>query len=85
MTHHLRTWASVYKDVESGIKSFEVRYDDRNFAVGDILVLEEWDTQAQEYTGRTCVREVTYILRDTGGYFGLQQGYVVMAIRALPE
>lgn len=83
MTHHLRTWTSVYPDIECGVKSFEIRYDDRNFAVGDILVLEEWDSQVQEYTGRVCCREVTYILRDVGGYFGLQQGYIAMALKEI--
>lgn len=33
-----------------GIKPWELRYDDRNYAVGDLLIMREW--KDGKYTGR---------------------------------
>jgi len=37
--HFLKTWAEYFEAVKSGNKTFEVRVNDRDFKVGDILVL----------------------------------------------
>lgn len=83
--HKLNTWPSQYRAIISGKKRFEFRKNDRDFAVGDTLVLIEWDPTPRERTGipvgatgRTCQREVTYILH--GGSFGCSPGYVVMSL-----
>jgi hypothetical protein len=41
--HTLKTWPDQFTAVADGSKTFEVRYDDRGFAVGDLLRLAEWD------------------------------------------
>ena len=48
-----------YDAVELRYKNFEVRYNDRNYRIGDWLVLCEWD--GQRYTGHEIVRRITYI------------------------
>ena len=63
--------------VKSRAKTFELRYDESNYKVGDILVLCEWT--GSEYTGNKVVREITYILRD---YPGLEPGFCILAIQA---
>ena len=40
--HELKIWPQYFDAIASGIKTFEVRKDDRGFAVGDTLVLKEW-------------------------------------------
>ena len=48
-THHLKTHPAPLADVERGVKTFEIRSTkDRTFAVGDVLVLEEWDPYIYE-------------------------------------
>lgn len=42
MTHDLKTLPEYYKDVASGLKTFELRRNDRNFQVGDTLLLREF-------------------------------------------
>lgn len=79
MKHKLKTWPDYYHEVISGKKPFEVRYNDRNFQVGDTLSLLEWSPEFEDYTGKQCDFEVTYILE--GGAFGIEEGYVVMAIK----
>ena len=40
--HKLKLNAAYYDDSASGIKTFEIRNNDRNFKVGDILELREY-------------------------------------------
>jgi hypothetical protein len=76
--HELKTWKEYYHEVFMGHKKFEVRVNDRDFKVGDILTLCEWDNEKKEYTGRMLSRRVLYILH--GGHFGICDGFVVMSI-----
>lgn len=77
--HRLKTWPEYFQSVLSGAKPFEVRKDDRGFAVGDFLILEEWEPNPEGYTGNVHVVQVTYVLR--GGQFGVESGYVVLGIQ----
>jgi hypothetical protein len=93
----LKVLIPYYEDIISGIKTFEVRKNDRDFKVGDILKLrefqafykEDYDTEGnlkqgldeQMSYGRDCYAEVTYLLDIIE--FGLQPGYVVMGIKLL--
>lgn len=67
-----------YNAVLSGIKTFEIREDDRNYKVGDIVCLNEWD--GGDYTGRYMKKTITYILRDAEEY-GLKPGYCIFGWR----
>lgn len=80
MTHALKTWPEYYKQVELGVKTFEIRRKDRDFKVGDILFLQEYDPNLGEYTGKQLSRKVTYILEGDVNKFGLFADFCVMAI-----
>lgn len=58
-THHLKILPEYFDEVVQGIKTAEVRYNDREFEKGDWLVLEEWT--GKEYTGYGVVRKITAI------------------------
>lgn len=85
MVHELKTWSEYYNQIFMGHKTFEVRKNDRNFIIGDTLILIEGDLDLTNSdnpfipTGRTLARRVTSILY--GGQFGIQFGYVVMSIQ----
>lgn len=55
-----KVWPKWFDDVASGKKKYELRLNDFDVEAGDILVLEEWDPETKEYTGRSVEREVTY-------------------------
>lgn len=74
----LKTWPEHFRDIRSGVKTFEVRLDDRGFRVGDHLVLLEYDPLTTCYSGETERRVVTHLL--SGGQFGIAPGYVVMSL-----
>ena len=72
--HYLKILPKYYRAIERGEKTFEVRFNDRNYQKHDILHLQEW---SGEYTGREIIASVTYILDDT---LYCKDGYVVMSI-----
>lgn len=78
MTHELKILPQWFKDVCSQKKTFEIRKNDRDFKIGDTLILKEWD--GTDFTGREVKRTVSYIYHGDGNY-GIAEGYVVMAIR----
>jgi len=58
---HKKIIPEYFNDVDSRKKNFELRLNDFEINEGDTLVLEEWDDQKKEYTGRKIDREVTYV------------------------
>lgn len=78
MIHYLKTWPPYFEEVYQGKKNFELRKNDRNFQIGDILVLQEWTAETEQYTGREIAKKVEYVLE--GGSLGLEEGYVIMAL-----
>lgn len=81
--HDLKTWPEFFEAITSGAKTFELRRDDRNYAVGDLLVLREWNQESGDYTGRTFGVGVTYVLRGPEAVrFGLAPGFCVLGITA---
>ena len=62
MIHKIKSWPRFFQDVKSGVKTFEIRVNDRGYAVGDTLVLREWDPETGEYTGNKFYTIVRYLL-----------------------
>ena len=77
MKHNIKTLSTFYKGISSGKKTFEVRLNDRNYQVGDLLHHTEIDDDTKIPTGEECETHVTYILNDKNY---CKDGYVVMAI-----
>jgi hypothetical protein len=77
--HDLKIWPVYFDALADGRKTFEYRRNDRDYAVGDVLHLREWEPLAESngecgaYTGRTMARRVTY-MHATG------RDFVVMAL-----
>lgn len=76
MRHDLKILPEYFNDVWEGKKTFEIRKNDRDYQVGDFLVLKEWE--GEEYTGSAIVVEVTYIF-DDAKY--VKEGYVILGFK----
>lgn len=82
-THELKTWPSQFFALVSGVKLAEFRKNDRDFRVGDELVLREWipgDSTPGCYTGSQVRAWVTHIVSGTETPFGIPPGYVMMSL-----
>ena len=82
-THALKTWPEPFAAVLSGNKVHEIRKADRPFAVGDVLVLQEWDPETQDYTGDALSVKVTHLTPP--GEWGLPDDICVMSVMTCPE
>lgn len=86
-THDLKCYPAFFQAIADGTKTFELRRNDRGFAVGDRLHLREWeepdDPKDGRYTGRELDVDVTFMIR--GPLMGLQAGFVAMSVRRVEE
>jgi Domain of unknown function (DUF3850) len=73
--HELKIWPDYFEAVRDGRKRFEIRRDDRGFAVGDVLLLREFVPDAG-YSGREARHVVTFLTHHEQ-----QPGVVVLGIR----
>ncbi len=48
MVHNLKSWPGTFDAVASGVKTHEIRKADRDFKVGDLVVLSEWNLAVYE-------------------------------------
>lgn len=75
-THSLKLNVKDYDLVEKRVRNIDVRLNDRNYCVGDWLVMHEWT--GREYTGRWLTRSIEHILPlDEFGFVD----WIVMQIR----
>jgi len=76
--HELKIYPEYFRAQLEGRKSFEIRKDDREFKVGDVLVLMEVEPthsgSDERPTGRKMACEVTYKTD-----YEQQEGYVVLS------
>lgn len=77
ITHSLKVEPQYFDALIEGRKTFEVRFNDREFQVGDVLAFLEYDKG--RYTGAPVFkRTVSYILTDE--FIGLTTGFVCMGL-----
>lgn len=73
--HNLKSLPEVFKQIEYGLKNFEIRKNDEDFKVGDQVFLHEWDQDKKDYTGKCAIRYISYITDHEQ-----KDGYVVFGI-----
>lgn len=63
MIHELKIESVYFEAVKDGVKTFEIRFNDRGYQAGDLVVLIELsDTPAKRETGRRIVKKIGYVL-----------------------
>jgi hypothetical protein len=77
--HELKTFTQFFQPILDGYKTFEIRLNDRDFHVGDLIILSEIDPDNCLDTGRKSAFRITYIL-TSDDFHGISHGYVCMSI-----
>ena len=83
ITHELKCHPKYLRRVADGSKTFEIRKDDRDYQVGDVLMLKEYDPEKgwpDHGSYDVVCAEITYI---TG--YRQYDGYVVLGIKLLED
>jgi hypothetical protein len=76
--HYLKCETEYYQEVEKGLKTFELRKNDRDYKVHDMVHLREVVNGIE--TGRVFdSMEIVYILH--GGKYGLEDGYCILQLK----
>jgi ASC-1-like (ASCH) protein len=58
-----KAWPEMFEAVLNGKKKFDLRLDDFECKEGDTLILEEWNPETKEYTGRKIEKKVSYVMK----------------------
>jgi hypothetical protein len=62
LEHRLKCWPEFFAAVIAGKKTHDLRRaDDRDFRMGDTLLLEEFNPRTRRYTGQNTRVRITYI------------------------
>ncbi len=88
MKHVVKSWSMFYRDIEKGIRTADIRLNDRRYAIGDTMELNEFDPVKFEYTGNKMEVEITYIQTNKSNpcaisQFALNDAYVVLSIKQI--
>lgn len=79
IVHKLKILLEYFKEVKDGNKTFEIRFNDRDFQCGEILMFEEYDKK-KGYTGAWVAEEITYVLNDEKY---MKPGYVALEMKEI--
>jgi ParB family transcriptional regulator, chromosome partitioning protein len=78
--HTYKVWSKYFNPVQQGLKTFEIRKNDRNEPipdVGDILDLIETEDGTKTATGNRLFVKVSFVLTEVAG---LEKDYFIMGI-----
>lgn len=80
--HNIKILEEYARDVLAKRKTFEIRYNDRDYQVGDIIIFVVVDTnnKLKKHSLNNAVWKITYILDD---FYGLRNDYIAMSIEEM--
>ena len=83
--HKVKSWTYLFQAAITGLKTHDFRdRNERDYKVGDTLILQEYDQIIGKYTGNECSFTITYITdRSTPcamSSIALAQDYCVLSI-----
>lgn len=78
--HKLKILPEYYNAQIEGKKNFEIRKNDRNYQIGDWLLLKEYNPKIKKFTERKVMVEITYITN-----YQQKDGYVVLGTKYIKE
>ena len=88
--HQVKSWPNLFQPTIDGTKTHDIRkVHDRDYKVGDVLHLREFDPNKNAYTGRSAHAEITYITSSNNlcALFqdAMNSDYCVLSIKYLED
>lgn len=80
--HEVKILPKFFAEVIAGNKTAEIRKDDRDYKVGDTLILKEYDKDNGGYTGRWISFKITNVL-TSDEFEGLRKDYVMLSLKRI--
>lgn len=80
MIHELKTINPFFQKLAEGKKTFELRKNDRDFKIGDVLFLKEYDDINNEYKSGFIKRLITDITYHENFPEGIKEGYCILSL-----
>jgi len=86
--HRIKSWPQFFQPMIDGLKKHDMRnMKDRDYKVGQVLLLQEFDPFGGGYTGREAMFRVTYITsNDTPcalSSAALEDGFAILSLERL--
>lgn len=86
-THELKSWPRFFRPIVAGERTHELRRNDRDYQVGDRVLLREYDPDSQRYTGSFCEAAITSMTsRDVPCAVsdeGLNRDFCILSVRVV--
>lgn len=79
--HILKIEEQYFVKVDAGLKTFELRKNDRDFQVGDLIHIVNLGGNERR-SKENDVYQITYVLKDVQEY-GLDKDYCILGIKKL--
>ena len=86
--HAVKSWPQLFEAALTGAKTHDLRRaGDRDYRVGDTLLLQEFDPDTQRYSGRELRVRITYITSASApcalSESSLDPDYCILSIRRI--
>lgn len=62
--HKVKSWSHFFEAIKEGRKLHDLRVNDRDYNIGDTVILQKYDIIGGEFTGEELRTEITYITDD---------------------
>jgi hypothetical protein len=82
--HVIKIKKEHLKSVINGSKKAELRYDDRNYQVGQIVLMKEWMPTKKRFTGKGTHVRITHIIQ-CGHFIESAYPWVVFSFEVIVE
>lgn len=88
-THTVKSWAHFFDAISAGRKLHDLRIMDRDYKVGDFIILQKYDNINGRYTGDEVKVEITYITSNkvpcAFSSSALAKDYAILSIKLVPK
>lgn len=69
-----------FDEIMKGNKKFEIRWNDRNYQLNDVVILKEYNKVSKIFSGRYIKVKIMYILDN---FAGMKKGFIIFSFKII--